>query len=369
VTPQALQDRSPFALAEDATYLITGGLGGFGLAVARWMVDSGARHVVLMGRRPASMPAREAIAEMERHGATVVIAQADVTKEREVAEILADIRRSMPPLRGVVHAAMVLDDDLLIRLDGERFRRVMAPKVLGAWNLHCETRHTPLDFFVMFSSTSSLLGSPGQANYAAANAFLDALTHQRRAEGLPSLTVNWGRLGDVGYVVEHPELEEYFSRLGMQALPVEQATHMLGRLLRAQTVQATAAKVDWGKLGQQFMTAKRSPRFAHLVHECADAVDQTSGSTRETILAARDDERQRLLESHLRETVARVLGTTAARITVDQPLDQLGMDSLMAIELSMRLEADLGLTVPNGTVMGTHSVSRLAVAVAALLAV
>jgi acyl carrier protein len=214
-----------------------------------------------------------------------------------------------------------------------------------------------------------MLGSPGQANYAAANAFLDSLAHHRRAQGLPALTVNWGRLGDVGYVVDHPHLVEYFSRIGMEALGLQDATEILGRLMQDEVPRVAAFRMDWSRLGRQFQTVKTSPRFAHLVQDAADAADESSGSTREAILAAREDERQQLLESHLRDAIAKVLGTAAAKIAVDRPLDELGMDSLMAIELAMRLEADLGFTVPSGTVMGSRSVARLAEAVGDLIQV
>jgi NADPH:quinone reductase-like Zn-dependent oxidoreductase/acyl carrier protein len=367
VAPQPSRDVAPALFRESATYLISGGLGGFGLGVASWMVDNGARNLVLMGRSAPTDQARQAIGAMEWRNARIVPVQCDVASEREVAGVLESIYGTLPPLRGVIHGAMVLDDDLLVRLDRRRFRSVTAPKILGAWNLHLQTRDAPLDFFVMCSSVSAILGSPGQANYAAANAFLDALAEERHAAGLPALTVNWGPLGDVGYVAEHPQLLEYFSRTGMEALRLDQATAILGHLLRHNAPRAAAFRMDWGKLGRQFQTIRTSPRFAHLFEDTPGGIEHAGGSTRETILAARDGDRRQLLESHLREAVAGVLGTDATRIAVDRPLDELGMDSLMAIELSMRVEADLGLTVPTGTLMSSRSVAHLADAVSALL--
>jgi len=182
-------DRSTAPRA-DATYLITGGHGGLGLRVARWLVEKGARHLALLSRSGASIAAQEVVTELAAKGAAVTTIQADISNESEVAQALSQIHDTMPPLRGIIHAAGVLDDHLLMNLDAESFRRVLAPKVLGAWNLHKLTGDLPLDFFVVFSSVASILGSPGQANYAAANAFLDGLAHDRRSHGLPCLSIN-----------------------------------------------------------------------------------------------------------------------------------------------------------------------------------
>ena len=189
-------------LRSDGTYLITGGLGGLGLLVAQWMVQQGARHLVLLGRGDATSLTREAISALEEAGARVVVARADVAQEEHVAGALVKIHDSIPPLRGIIHAAGVLDDGLLLNQNQERLAAVMAPKVQGAWNLHKLTLSAPLDFFVLFSSLASVLGSPGQGSYAAANSFLDALAHQRRALGLPSLTINWGPWDAVGMVAQ-----------------------------------------------------------------------------------------------------------------------------------------------------------------------
>ncbi len=182
----------------EGSYLMTGGLGGLGLAVAGWMVERGARRLVLVGRRGASGAAREKLGQMEAAGAEIEVARADVANRQQLASVLDRIRRSASPLLGVVHAAGVLDDGILLEQDAARFAGVMAPKVRGSWNLHLLTRDDPLDFFVLFSSIASFLGSPGQGSYAAANAFLDALAHHRRAAGLPASSINWGPWAEVG---------------------------------------------------------------------------------------------------------------------------------------------------------------------------
>ncbi len=170
-------------LRPDATYLITGGLSGVGFETARWMVERGARHLALVSRSGAADAVRADLDAMEAAGAAARVFKADVSKPEDVAGVLAEIDASMPPLGGVVHSAVVLEDGVLTRQTAASFRAVMAPKLDGAWNLHALTRGRSLDFFVLYSSLVSMLGTPGQANYSAANAFVDALAHQRRAEG------------------------------------------------------------------------------------------------------------------------------------------------------------------------------------------
>jgi acyl transferase domain-containing protein/NADPH:quinone reductase-like Zn-dependent oxidoreductase/acyl carrier protein len=334
----------PLALHADATYLITGGLGGFGLAVARWMVERGARHLALVGRRGiASEHARQAVAEMEQRGAQIVVYGADAASASDLAAVLADIERSGFSLRGVVHAAMVLEDALLLNLDRERLRRVLAPKIQGTWNLHQQTLAYPLDFFVLFSSLSSVFGHAGQANYAAANLFLDTLAWHRRAQGLPALTVNWGYLGDAGYLAERPQLGERLERQGIRSFSTREALTLLERALQRKMTQVGVLRVDWTRWRGLGATGRVSPRFAHLL--------RTSDL---------DASKQALpLEAKIRDKVARVLGTTPERLDVDKPLLNLGIDSLMAVELRNWIEQELRINLPIMELMRSPSLSCL----------
>ncbi|MBW4677721.1 MAG: SDR family NAD(P)-dependent oxidoreductase [Desmonostoc geniculatum HA4340-LM1] len=253
----------------DATYLITGGLGGFGLAVAQWLVKGGARHLVLMGRSGAdSSVAKEAVKTLESADVRVVVAKADVSHEEEVKSVLANISQSMPPLRGIIHAAMVLDDALLLDLNQERLAKAIAPKAMGAWNLHTHTLNAPLDFFVSFSSFSSIIGNAGQGNYVAANTFLDTLAHHRRALGLPALTVNWGAIADVGSVADNTVIGQYLDQMGMKGLRSHQALQILGQLLRVEAVQTGVTPFNWQRLSEIYPTGA-SARFSQLVNEAA----------------------------------------------------------------------------------------------------
>ena len=232
----------PVTFRADSSYLITGGLGGFGLAVARWMAERGAGTLILMGRRGALAPgAGKAVGELEQLGARVVVRAGDVSSEADVALLLAAIDRDLPPLRGVIHAAMVLEDALLTNLDRDRINRVLAAKVTGTWNLHTHTAGRQLDLFVMFSSLSSVFGHAGQGNYAAANAFLDAMAWHRRARGLPALAVNWGYLGEVGYLAQRTELGQRLERQGVLSFTVPQALLASGK---SHSAAARAGKRD-----------------------------------------------------------------------------------------------------------------------------
>ncbi|HEY0987350.1 MAG TPA: SDR family oxidoreductase, partial [Kofleriaceae bacterium] len=187
-----------FAIRGDGTYLVTGGYGALGLRVAEWLVERGARALVLVGRSAASPAVRERVRHLEQRGARVELVAADVAVTADVVRVIRDIHDAMPPLRGVIHCAGVLDDGIVMQQTWSRFERVMAPKIVGAWNLHLATSDASLDFFILFSSAAALLGSPGQSGYAAANAFLDALARARNARGLPAMSLAWGPWADGG---------------------------------------------------------------------------------------------------------------------------------------------------------------------------
>ena len=348
----------------DASYMISGGLGGFGLAVAEWLVEKGARNLVLTGRTGLnSDEARASVAKMEETGAKVFVATSDISVPEDVSQLFAGIKETMPPLGGVFHAAMVLDDGLLTQLDGERFSRAMTPKVNGAWNLHRETRVMDLDFFVMFSSVSSVVGSPGQANYVAANAFLDTLAHHRKLLGLPALVVNWGVLAEVGYVARHKKLEEHFHRMGWGGLTPSQVLPILGRLINSQVNQMVVLKVDWAQWSKTSGRTASSPRYALLTSP--EAMQHGNGDggewLRNAVLEASPEERQSLMENYLREQIAKVLRTAPEKIEKDRPLNELGLDSLMAVELLHLIENQLSVAIPTGQLMGGPTVSKLAV--------
>src|SRR5262249_34104842 len=245
----------------EKTYLITGGLGALGQRVVQWMVEHGAVHVVLAGRRDPSGEAREALHRLEQSGALVLYSQTDVADAAAVARMLQEVRSTMPPLGGIIHAAGALADAFLLRQDAATLRRVLAPKIQGAWNLHTQTQDCRLDFFVCFSSVAALLGSPGQGNYAAANASLDALAHHRRALGLPVLSINWGPWSEGGMAatLSHRQ-QERWAALGMRTIAPSQALERLGDLIGRDISQAAVLDVDWSTFMPQFYRGAR-PAF------------------------------------------------------------------------------------------------------------
>lgn len=353
------------AFSPDASYLISGGLGGFGLVVANWIVEHGARHVVLMGRRGASTSeAKDAVERLRNRGAAVEVAEADVSLPTDVARVLGDLDRSMPPLRGVFHAAMVLDDSLLLNMTEQQMRNVWAPKVLGALNLHAQTVNRTLDFFVLFSSMSSVLGAGGQANYASANTFLDSLAFHRRAKSLPGTSVSWGYLADVGFVARHQEIGSRFEAMGLLSFKPQEALTLLGRFLRESPVNISVMRVDWERFANFIGFTSLAPRFVDLAREMslgdADSQSQSPSAVRRALLAAPPAERRDRIVALLRGQVSRILGTSEEKLDSDRPMTELGLDSLMAVELRNWIEGDLRLTLSSVELLRGPSVSQLA---------
>ncbi|HXS85984.1 MAG TPA: SDR family NAD(P)-dependent oxidoreductase [Mycobacterium sp.] len=340
-------EQLPAQFEPDATYLITGGLGGIGLATASWMVERGAKHLVLLGRRPASEAGQRAVDDLRANGSEVVYARADVAHTDQLAPVLESIRATMPPLRGVVHAAGILDDGIVARLDDRRLREVMAPKLDGAWNLHTLTRDAALDFFVLFSSAAALLGSPGQAHYAAGNAFLDALAWHRRAHGRPALSINWGPWAGVG-LVNRPEQQRNLERHGMIPIPVADGVRTLARLFRSSATQVAVLRMDPSQIAH--LTGAPAPAAAPERHD----------NLRDALLPADENGRRRQLTSYLTEQTAGKLGLAPSQLDVESPLQQLGVDSLVAVELRAQIERDLGVVVPVVRLLDGLSVTGLA---------
>jgi NAD(P)-dependent dehydrogenase (short-subunit alcohol dehydrogenase family)/acyl carrier protein len=332
------------ALDPEASYLITGGLGGLGLAAARWMVSRGARHLMLLGRSEPSSAALKAVHEMEAAGARVRSWQADVSRALDVAGALEHITQNMPPLRGIVHAAGVLEDRTLQEMGEEQFSRPIRPKILGAWNLHAATRGIPLDFFVMYSSASGLLGSPGQGNYAAANAFLDALAHARAAEGLPAMSIQWGPFSDVGLAAAQENRGQRLAHRGIDSLTSSDGTELLSRLLLQPRVEVGLLRMSVRLWTEFYPRAATTPFLADLREEEGRMPISTPQSQlRDSLQDLSAKERRSALERHVLECLGRVLRLAPHRIDPQAPFRDYGMDSLMSLEVRNRLEPSLGL--------------------------
>jgi amino acid adenylation domain-containing protein len=353
-------------LRDDATYLITGAFGGIGVRLVRWMFENGARHFVLVGRTGPSAEARSVIDELESQGAKVLVGQADVSDVEQLASVLRSASQ-MPPLRGVIHATLVLDDGVLLKLEWESFRRVFAPKAAGVWNLHLLTRETPLDFFVCFSSVLALLGGSGQANYATASTFVDALAHYRRAAGLPALSINWGPWSFAGSV--SLEAIEQNSQLynGFTNIPVESALAVFGRLLSTTQPQIGVMPFNAAQWGELYPAAGAT-FLADVIGEDQKRVKSSRSRneiptlTSAALLKAETSERQRLLGDYLQGIIARRLGVSAASLDVTSTFIMLGLDSLMMLEIRNRIVDDLGLIIPPVKFIENPSVAQLTTA-------
>lgn len=355
--------RVPFTVDPEATYLVTGGFGGFGKVIARWLADRGAKHLFLTGRQGAAGPgAREFIEEMRVLGVSVDGVAADIGSAGDVEKLFARIRGSGRPLKGVFHLAMVIDDAPLAALTPGRFRTVLAPKAAGGWLLHEHTKSLPLDAFVMFSSASSIFGNPGQGNYAAANAFLDALAHHRRASGLPALAVNWGVLGGQGYVARNEKVAEYLARQGTEALSPDEVTSLLETFLDSSMTQMAALRVDWAKWRQSFRGLQENPLLER-VFAAGVEIEETSGKTadwRARIEAVPPTDREGVIFQALQEIIGSVLRVKPDSLRPDQPLTDLGLDSLMGVEIENLIESSIGVALPPTSLMRARTIAQIA---------
>ena len=333
-------ETGPARLKADATYLVTGGLGALGIRVARWMADAGAKTIVLTGRSAPSERARTAIADLTNDGVDVVIAAADVSRAEDVDRLIGGLA-GRPPLAGIVHAAGVIDDGVLLQQNWSRFAKVFGPKVLGAWHLHTRTLDQPLDFFVTFSSMVTVVGAPGQGNYAAANAFLDALAHHRRAIGKPGLTINWGPWADSGMAAGVDEREQRrWKSQGVTLIQPEEGLAAMARLLshRHAPAQVAVLPLDWSVVLHRFAAGEEPPFVADLAAALSRGKQTTVAAPRSKLLpelaAAAPHLRRGLALSRLRAEAVTLLGLgQGAKVDAVQPLRELGLDSLMSVEL------------------------------------
>ncbi len=343
------------AFRANATYLVTGGLGGLGLTVARWLVDRGARHLALLGRTGNDTGTASAdLASLREAGASLVILKADCSQKDALASAIEEIHQSQPPLRGVFHAAGVLADALLQHQTWPQFREVMAPKIDASWHLHSLTRDIPLDYFVLFSSAASLLGAAGQGNYAAANAFLDGLAHYRHALNLPATTINWGPWSEVGMAAAlGSQVESQKAERGLGTISPAEGCRILEQILIKRPAQVGVVRADWDLLLRSPAAALRQTSLFR--DWDAARSNGVAGSKVEEFEGLSEGNRVERLGNYLTEQLARVLGLESSEVRRDAPLMSMGFDSLMGLELREQVESDLGVTLPMVNILrGDH---------------
>jgi myxalamid-type polyketide synthase MxaB len=292
----------------------------------------------------------------------VKVVQADISQEEQVRRLMTGIEASLPPLRGIIHSAGVLDDGVMLQQNWQRFSRVMAPKVMGTWHLHTQTKNQPLDFFVMFSSAASLLGSPGQSNHASANAFLDALAYHRKAQGLPALSINWGAWSEIG--AARGQVSERVKMKGMETIAPQEGIRLLEQLFGGNHPQVGVVPIVWPVFIQQFQAGMDPPLMAELAPGAREmrpnATAAQPGNLLDQWSAAVPEERQSCLVGYIRAQVSKVMGLGSTQLNIDQPLNTMGLDSLMAVELRNRIKIDSALDVPLVKFMEDFSVISLA---------
>ncbi len=350
-------------LREDRTYLVTGGLGGIGCAVAGWLFDRGAGVIVLNGRREPDAEAQAEIESLRSRGARIQVELADVTDTAAIDTMLERIEANLPPLGGVIHSVGVLSDAALTNQTWPGFERVLWPKIVGAWHLHRATMGLDLDLFILFSSRVGVMGNPGQANHAAANAFLDQLAGHRRALGLPGQSIAWGAWSEIGEAAEQRErIEQRRAALGGRWFTPEQGIRALEKLVRQDTTTSVVMSMDWSVFAEA--VTDRPPLLTDMLSATDDdsaddatATDDVLSLLRGAPAAGPED----VIVSFLQREVQAVLRLSSAPSPTIGFFD-LGMDSLMAVELRNRLNRAFAgeYVAPNTVVFDYPDIASLA---------
>lgn len=345
-------------LRSDGTYLVTGGLGALGLSLARFLADRGAGALALLGRSAATADAERRLTALRETGTRVEVLRCDVADERALGAALAGVREEMPPLRGVFHAAGVLADATIDTMTPSRTAAVVVPKAVGARNLDALTAADPLDLFVLFSSAAALVGNAGQAAYAAANAYLDALAESRRARGLPALSVQWGPFTDIGLAASDERRGARLTERGMGGFPAHEAWPALTRMLEHDEPVVGYVPLDPERWFDAYPETAALPSWQSLRPAAGRGTTASpGGGLRERLLTADPDARTGIGETAVRELTGRVLRLPPERVGLETPFKTLGLDSLMSLELRNRLETAFGTTL-SPTLLWTHNTVR-----------
>jgi acyl carrier protein len=331
-------------------------------------VEQGANSLALVGRHGAvTEEAIAGVARLEQMGAKVRAFAADIADANSLASVLATVRTEMAPLTGIIHSAAVIEDAPILNLSAEQLDHVFRPKLLGAWNLHQATLHDSIDMFVLYSSSATVVGNPGQGAYVAANLYLDALALHRRSLGLPALSIGWGAIKDTGFLTRHEGVAGMLkARTGLDATPAHEALADLGRLSAVGAIRVSVGRFDIQRVSQT-LAAVRAPRFIPILPKGAEANLQAQETLSQLLAKVPATDRRALILARVQAHGARVLSTSAAQIKVDQPLAELGLDSLMAVELAVALECDVGQPVSVMKLLGAGSLAAIAELVVRML--
>ncbi|MEU4209592.1 SDR family NAD(P)-dependent oxidoreductase [Streptomyces sp. NPDC026206] len=357
--PPAVERAHPaLRLSPDATYLITGGLSGLGAAVARRLVEHGARHLALLGRRgPGTPGSAELIDSLEGRGAHATAYAADVTEAADLRRVLSAIDVTGRELGGVIHAAMTLDDAPLAELSDDRLRAALAPKMLGGMLLDSLTRDRPLEFFVACSSASAWFGNAYQSGYVAANLFLQAQARARRRAGHPACAVAWGAVSEVGYAARN-NITDVLARLGLESLTPTEACAALQNLVAQNVCVAAVGRIDWTRI-RSMMPAVDAPRHAGLI-PAHGSHDAGPDQLRRQLATATPEAALALTSDAITQILAGILQTAPDQLDRTRRLDQLGLDSLMAAEAVVAARRCLDCEIPTLEFLNAQGITDLA---------
>jgi NAD(P)-dependent dehydrogenase (short-subunit alcohol dehydrogenase family)/acyl carrier protein len=361
-------------------YLITGGLGGLGLEVARWMIGKGAKNIILMNR--SAFPPRSewdsfesgsrralqaaAIRDMENAGAEVELVSFDVGEGNHLDEFMQTVRSNGFPIRGVVHAAGIMQYQSIDEHDAESMRAIMKPKVDGSWLLHRSLQDMPLDFFIMFSSASTVLSSPLVGSYAAANAFIDSLAHYRKRHGLHALSINWATWSETGMALDyraHAGSEQHTAKAALSGgIPTEKGLRALERLMAQDFPQIGVMVIDWNAWSNMYGDYTTAPYLEKVLsnQKKHPSEKDTSSSGAALIVEGSPEERARSVTDYIHGQVERILKLSSDILLKNQSISGLGFDSLMAIELKNKIETDTGAVIPMVRFLNGPTVEELA---------
>lgn len=335
-------DYSKIELDSEGTYMITGGLSGLGLMTAKWLSEKGAKNLALLSRRDNTSEADRILNEIRSSGTDVKIFKCDITLKEDLQRIMTEINLSGKKLRGVIHSAGLLEDGILINQTVEKFDKVLSPKIKGAWNLHELTKDLEIDFFIMYSSIASILGSAGQANHSAANSFLDSFAYYRKAKGLPAMSINWGVWSEIGSAVKKgADKNEKIPGLGL--IDPERGIKALEKIFNCGNAQIGILPMDWNK----YFESTKNKFTVKLISEIRDPNEEISKKDDDDFFDrlrnANESEQTELLKDYFRDLISMIMGLDPEDLDDEQPLNTMGLDSLMAIELKNKVNIELGV--------------------------
>ncbi len=349
--PLRVYREKTLSLDPEASYLVTGGASGFGLELAVWLAQKGARHLILVSRSGCKTDYdRQAVDTMKQNGVQVSLFNLDISRYEEVSLLMEKLRKDYPVLKGIIHSAAVLRDATLQNMDEERFNSVYDPKVMGAWNFHLATHDLPMDFFLMLSSISSIFGLPGQSNYSAANNFLDKLSQYRQQQGLNACSVNLGVLGMyAGMSKEGEAVLNVLANQGWMPLSLTQVTQKIENILIQQPAYRMAANLDWKRFKDFFTHLQQDARFEEVIRMESGAKNggvKGGATLADQLLALEESLRKNFLQEKIAEALAKILGTSVDRLDVNTSVSKIGLDSLMLNQLRNWIQQKMEINFP-----------------------